>query len=124
MLGEIRLAPLHVPLDHLEELEDHAVDALGFHARQVQPELVQVLLAQVPEQKRAVRGLRPREVGVEHGATVSAAVTFLGVAHEYRRSSRRTPLTHAYPGGGTGLVAVAFPLHDFKGLRDDGAGFS
>jgi hypothetical protein len=47
MLGEIRLAPLHVPLDHLEELEDHAVDALGFHARQVRPELVQVLLAEV-----------------------------------------------------------------------------
>jgi hypothetical protein len=47
-------------LDHLEELEQDPVDALGLHPRQVRPELVHMLLAQVPKQQGAVGGLRPR----------------------------------------------------------------
>jgi hypothetical protein len=56
------------PLDHLEELEEHLIGALGLHTLEVQLRRLEVVLA-------------------------------------------------------TGLVAVAFPLHDFKSLSYDGAGF-
>jgi hypothetical protein len=44
--------------------------------------------------------------------------------HPHRRSVLRPLLPHAYSGGYAGLVPVAFPLHDFNGLGDDGLGFS
>jgi hypothetical protein len=90
---------------------------------QVQPGRLHVVLAEVIEEHGALGALGHGEPGGQLPAAEAAAVTVLGVAREHRRSSRRTPRTHAYPGGCAVLVAVAFLLHDFKGLSYDGAGF-
>jgi len=82
-----------------------------------------VPLAEVPQEHRDVGGPGHGEPGGQNEAADAAAVACLGVAREHRRSSRRTPLTHAYPGGCAVLMAVAFLLRDFNGLSDDGAGF-
>jgi len=72
-------SPRLVPLDQLIQLRrQDGVDTFGFHALQVRPELVHVLLAEVAEEQGAVGGLRPREVGVEHGAAEAAAIALTG----------------------------------------------
>jgi hypothetical protein len=77
-----------VPLDQLIQLRrQDGVDTFGFHAREVRPELVQVLLAQVAEEQGAIGRLRPREVGVEHGAAETAAVA---LTWGHRSSSPRS----------------------------------
>ena len=75
------------PLDPLEELRQDAVDAFGLHALQIRPRLLDVVLAQVIKQHRAIGSLRHREPGVEVGTAEAASVAPAG---GYRRISLLT----------------------------------
>src|SRR5882724_11021225 len=64
---------------------DHRVDALGFHARQVRPHLVAVVLAEVMQQHGAVDSLRHGQPGGQH---VVAEATLETLAGGHRASYR------------------------------------